>query len=153
MATIPEIKVHFSIQHTDIPSYLAKAFSIIVKRSRPPHEAKFGYNSDLRSRTYRFVNARNGESGPSDSKGLAGARAEGGASRISADFYGKKGPFGLILAGFRPFMPLSCRYGVLTWRTTRNARYVFRLTAMFHAINRPFIPGSEWRAMRQPAVI
>jgi hypothetical protein len=77
MATIPEIKVHFSIQHTDIPSYLAKAFSIIVKRSRPPHEAKFGYNSDLRSRTYRFVNARNGESGPSDSKGLAGARAEG----------------------------------------------------------------------------
>ena len=32
MATIPKIKVHFSIQHTDIPSYLAKTFSIIVRR-------------------------------------------------------------------------------------------------------------------------
>jgi hypothetical protein len=76
-----------------------------------------------------------------------------GASRISADFYRKAGPFGLISAGFRPVRLRLAGYGVLTWRTTRNARYVFRPTAMFHAINRPFIPGSEWRAMRQPAVI
>jgi len=73
MATIPETKVHFSIQHPDIPSYFAKAFSIIVWGSRPPREAKFGYNPDPRSRTYRFVNARNGKSGPGDSKGLAEA--------------------------------------------------------------------------------
>jgi hypothetical protein len=77
MATIPEIKVHFSIQHPDIPSYLAKAFSIIVRCSRPPREAKSGYNPDPRLLDYRFVNARNGESSPSDSKGLAEARARG----------------------------------------------------------------------------
>jgi len=64
-----------------------------------------------------------------------------GASRISANFYGKTGPFGLISAGFRPFMPLSRRYGVLTWRTSPNVRHVFRPAATFHAINRPFTPG------------
>jgi hypothetical protein len=63
-----------------------------------------------------------------------------GASRISADFYGKTRPFGLISAGFGPFMPLGCRYGVLTWCTSRNARHVFRRVATFHAVNRPFIP-------------
>src|SRR4051812_27875588 len=77
MVTIPEIKVHFSIQHTDIPSYLAKAFSITVKQSRSPREAKFGYNLDLRSLDYRSVNARYGKSGLNDSRGLAGACAKG----------------------------------------------------------------------------
>ena len=48
-----------------------------MKRSRPPREVKFGYNPDMRSLNYRFVNARNGASGPSDSKGLADARARG----------------------------------------------------------------------------
>jgi hypothetical protein len=74
MATIPEIKVHFSIQHADIPSYLAKAFSIIVRESRPPCEAKISYNPDPRSLDYRFVNARNSESGLNDFKNLAEVR-------------------------------------------------------------------------------
>jgi len=38
-------------------------------------------------------------------------------------------------------MPLSRRYGVLTWRTSPNVRHVFRPAATFHAINRPFTPG------------
>jgi hypothetical protein len=64
-----------------------------------------------------------------------------GASRISADFYGKAGPFGLILAGFGPFRLRLAKYGVLLWRTGQNVRHVFRPAATFHAINRPFILG------------
>jgi hypothetical protein len=77
MVTIPEIKVHFSIQHTDIPSYLAKTFFIILKRSRRPREAKFAYNPDLHSLNYRLVNARNGEFNLNDSKDLLDACARG----------------------------------------------------------------------------
>src|SRR5688500_11695550 len=77
MATIPEIKVHFSIQHTDIPSYLAKTFSIILKRSRPLREAKFAYNPDPCSLDYRFVNTRSGEFTLNDFKGLLNACARG----------------------------------------------------------------------------
>jgi hypothetical protein len=67
MATIPEIKVHFSIQHADIPSYLAKAFSIIVRESRPPCEAKISYNPDPRSLDYRL----NGAAPPQESGAVA----------------------------------------------------------------------------------
>ena len=77
MATIPEIKVHFSIQRPDIPSYFAKIFSIIPKQSRLPCEVKFDYNPDLRSLDYRLVNARNGEFNLNDSKGLLDACARG----------------------------------------------------------------------------
>ena len=69
------------------------------------------------------------------------SRLQRGASRISANFYGKTGPFGLISAGFWPFWLQLARDGVLIWRASRNARHVFRRTATFHAINRPFIPG------------
>ena len=48
-----------------------------MKRSRPPREVKFGYNPDIRSLNYRLVNTQISEFGPSDSKGLAGARARG----------------------------------------------------------------------------
>ncbi len=69
------------------------------------------------------------------------SRLQRGASRISANFYGKTGPFGLISAGFWPFWLQLARDGVLIWRASRNARHVFRRAAMFHAVNRPFIPG------------
>jgi hypothetical protein len=48
-----------------------------MKRSRPPREVKLGYNSDIRSLNYRFVNARNGEFNLNDSKGLLDACAKG----------------------------------------------------------------------------
>src|SRR3954454_4192623 len=70
----------------------------------------------------------------------ADARPPRGASRISADFYGRTGLFGLILARFWRFWLRLAEYGVLTWCTSRNARHVFRRAATFHAINRPFIP-------------
>src|SRR4051794_4718832 len=48
-----------------------------MKRSRPPREVKFGYNPDIRSLNYRFVNAWNGESESNNSRALAGACAKG----------------------------------------------------------------------------
>jgi hypothetical protein len=57
-ATIPEIKVHFSSQHADIPSQPAKAFFIIMKRSRSPREVKFGYNPDIRSLNCNLVHPK-----------------------------------------------------------------------------------------------
>ena len=48
-----------------------------MKRSRPAREVKFGYNPDIRSLNYKFVNGRNGESESNDSKGLADARVRG----------------------------------------------------------------------------
>ena len=48
------------------------------------------------------------------------SRLQRGASRISANFYGKTGPFGLISAGFWPFWLQLARDGVLIWRAKDN---------------------------------
>jgi hypothetical protein len=64
-----------------------------------------------------------------------------GASSAAAKIYSNEALFGPISVGFRVVQPLIAEYGVLTWRTSRNARYVSGPTATLHAVNRPFIPG------------
>src|SRR5690349_6632586 len=85
----------------------------------------------------------NGRIGPRARKGTHGGdsrQLSRGASRISADFYGKAELFGLIPVGFGPLWPSVAGYGVLTWRTFRIARHVCNSTAALHAIKRPFVP-------------
>src|SRR5271165_7291537 len=47
-----------------------------------------------------------------------------GASRISADFYGRKGLFEPIRAILNPLCPSAAEYGVLTWCAIRIAHHV-----------------------------
>src|SRR5271165_3660410 len=50
--------------------------------------------------------------------------ASWGASRISADFYGRKGLFEPIRAILNPLCPSAAEYGVLTWCAIRIAHHV-----------------------------
>src|SRR5271166_611746 len=51
-------------------------------------------------------------------------RLNRGASRISADFYGRKGLFEPIRAILNPLCPSAAEYGVLTWCAIRIARHI-----------------------------
>src|SRR5271165_4318821 len=53
-----------------------------------------------------------------------GYRRSRGASRISADFYGRKGLFEPIRAILNPLCPSAAEYGVLTWCAIRIAHHV-----------------------------
>ena len=71
------------------------------------------------------------------------SRLQRGASRISADFYGKTGPFGLISAGFSAVSAPAGQRWRVNMACKSNPLHVSSPVATFHAINQAFILGVE----------